>query len=141
MGAEQMRKRSLGCRASSLFVEEILAADLVEGGESAGPACDDLFRSHACLQLLDRVRVADEREKFRRIELFRIEPLQNCGDFEAHAHCAHAGAIDDSNRDTAATLAAIRTGNSVEELGEFSNGQAVTNRQRKICDEIGLVGI
>src|SRR3989441_9539554 len=78
MGAEQMRKRSLGCRASSLFVEEILAADLVEGGKSAGPACDDLFRSHARLQLLDGVRVADEREKFRRIELFRIELLQNC---------------------------------------------------------------
>ena len=118
MGAEQMRKRSLGCRASSLFVEEIFAANLVESREGAGPACDDLFRGHARLQLLDGVRVADEREKFRRIELFRIELLQNCGDFKAHAHCAHAGAIGDSNGDPATTLAAIKTGNRDEGLGD-----------------------
>src|SRR6266568_4180840 len=117
MGAEQMRKRSLGCRASSLFVEEIFAANLVESREGAGPACGDLFGSHARLQLLDGVRVADEREEFRRIELVQIELLQNCGDFKAHAHCAHAGAIGDSNRDAAAALAAIKTGNRDEGLG------------------------
>src|SRR6266700_4588593 len=109
MGAEQMRKRSLGCRASSLFVKEIFAANLVEGRQGAGPACDDLFRSHARLQLLDGVRVADEREKFRRIELLGIELSQDGGDFEAHAHCAHAGAIGDSDGDAATALAAIKT--------------------------------
>src|SRR6266699_5211252 len=111
MGAEQMRKRSLGCRASSLFVEEIFAANLVESREGAGPACGDLFGSHARLQLLDGVRVADEREKFRRIELLGIELPQDGGDFKAHAHCAHAGAIGDPNGDAATTLAAIKTGN------------------------------
>src|SRR6266705_6490374 len=101
-----------------LFVKEIFATDLVKGCKSAGPACDDLFRGHARLQLLDGVRVADEREKFRRIELLGIELPQDGGDFEAHAHCAHAGAIGDSNRDAAAALAAIKTGNRDEGLGD-----------------------
>jgi hypothetical protein len=32
-----------------LLVEEIFAPDLIEGGETGGPACHDFFRSHARL--------------------------------------------------------------------------------------------
>src|SRR5260370_33895946 len=85
----------------------MLAADLLERRQAVGPTCDDFFRRYASLQLLDGFGVSDEQQEFLGIELLRIEPMQNHGNLQGHAHGAHRSALCIAHRYAPATLAAV----------------------------------
>src|ERR1700674_1896558 len=99
-----------------LFVEEILAANLVEGGQTRGPARNDLFGSRTGVQLLNGIGISGEQEKFLGIELLGVELLQNCGNFQTRAHGPCRESIRDADRHASATLAAIGTADGNEGL-------------------------
>jgi len=102
----------------------MLAADLLERRQAVGPTCDDFFRSYASLQLLDGFGVSDEQQEFLGIELLRIEPMQNHGNLQAHAHRAHRSALCNAHRYAPATLAAVETDDGDERLrGKMQTGK------------------
>src|SRR5260370_32911204 len=102
----------------------MVSADLLERRQGVGPTCDDFFRSYASLQLLDGFGVSDEQQEFLGIELLRIEPMQNHGNLQAHAHRAHRSALCNAHRYAPATLAAVETDAEDERLrGRLQNGK------------------
>src|SRR5882757_11265844 len=103
----RMTKATLTQLCRRLFVQEVFAAGLVEGGQGRRPACHYFFGRCAGLQLLDGVGVSDKRQEFFGSELFRVQLLQDGGDFQTRTHGAHGEAIGDANTYSAATLAAV----------------------------------
>src|SRR5258708_37473857 len=102
----------------------MLAADLLERRQAVGPTCDDFFGSYASLQLLNGFGVSHEQQEFLGIELLRIEPMQNHGNLQAHAHGAHRAALCNAHHYAAATFAAIEPDDADEGLrGEMQTAK------------------
>src|SRR6266699_2624990 len=94
-----------------LFVEKIFAANLIERGQAVGPACNDLFGSNTGLLLMDGIRISKQLNQLRAIKLFRVEFLQDRGNFQAHAHRAHLEAVGNLDGNAATALSAVKSGN------------------------------
>src|SRR5437879_5793858 len=116
---------------STLFVEKILAADLVEGGERLRPALHYLFRRHAGLQLLHGIRVSNELDHLRNCKLFRVKFLENCRDFQSRAHRAHFEAIRNLDGNAAAALSTVQSRNRNEQLPRKTDARKTARIQRR----------
>src|SRR5882724_2606041 len=99
-----------------LFIEEILPADLLESSEAVRPAGDDFFGGYAGLQLLDGIRITNERDQLGDVKPLRVEFLQNRRDFQSYAHGAHRGTIGNAGSHAAAALAGVQPGDRDERL-------------------------
>src|ERR1700686_704347 len=100
----------------SLFVEEVAAAGLVEGGQVLGPTSDDFAGGRAGLELLNGGIVAEEQENFGEIKLVGIFFVLLGGDFEADSHRAQRGSVGYAHADAAAVLARVEAADGNEGL-------------------------
>src|SRR6266581_9526854 len=114
-----------------LFVEKIFAANLIERGQAVGPACNDFFGSNTGLHLMDGIRISKQLNQLRAIKLFRVEFLQNRGNFQSHAHRAHFEAIRNLNGNAAAPLSAVQSGNRDERLSCKMHAREIARIQRR----------